>query len=125
MEIAEEVGTYLHDEGIAVLEENLFLNRLPNLPAKCLAVVNTSGPSSVAPIPKRLGIQILVRAENHADALLLTWGVYNKLHNKWNILPESLGRVVASVTPGLFYLDDNNWIVYSTTYMVEQALKKH
>lgn len=123
MEIAEEVAVYLDSEGVAVLLTNLFLNRLPDEPVKCVAVINVSGPSSVEPIPKRLGIQILVRAENHDDALSLTWLIYNKLHLKCNILPESQGRVIASTLPGLFYLDDNNLIVYSTSYVVHQAWK--
>lgn len=123
MEIAEEVATYLTNEGVATLMTDLFLNRIPDKPAKCVAVVNVSGPSSVAPIPKRLGIQILVRAENHDDGLALAWEIYHKLHLKWNILPESQGRVVASILPGTFYLDDNNLIVYSTSYVMQQVWK--
>lgn len=124
MEIAEEIGVYLDNEGIAELAVDLFLNRVPESPAKCVAVLTTSGPSTSAPIPKRLGIQILVRAEEHDDALPLVWLIYNKLHNKWNILPESQGRMLATTLPGLFYFDHNNWVIYSTNYVVEQAFKK-
>lgn len=124
MEIAEEIAFYLDAEGVAELAVDLFLNRIPDSPIKCVAVITTSGPSTTLPIPLRLGFQILVRAEDHSDALPIVWAIYNKLHNKFNKLPESQGRVVASTLPGLFYLDDNKWVIYSTNYTVEQAFKK-
>lgn len=124
MEIVEEVAAYLASEGVGILKETLFMNTLPDTPEQCVAVLNIGGPTSVDPIPKRHGISVLLRAADHDAGLATAWQIYNLLHNKWNVLPESTGRVVGDLLPGMYYFDENNRIIYSLSFTVEQAWKK-
>lgn len=124
MEIVEEVATYLQTSGVGVIKETIFMNTLPDSPEQSIAVLNTGGLASIEPIPKRHGISILARAPNHNVGLTMAWQIYNLLHNKWNILPESTGRVVGGLLPGLYYHDENDRLIYSLSFTVEAAWKK-
>lgn len=119
--IITEVAAYLAANGIGTVGQDIFLEEMPPDPIVATCVVSSSGVVVAGNPVDRPGFQILIRGTDKAEQLTRAWTIHELLHDKWNMLSTTRGRIEAMALPGGMFRDEAGNRNLSLNFLITRA----
>lgn len=120
MELVEDIAQYLAAQGVGVVGVDIFLKRMPAAPISCVSIYDSGGSIERGDPLNRPTFQVLIRGAEHMVLLPKVRNVFSLLHNKWNVLAERYGRILAEALSGAYYLDEASNVIYPLNFYLVQ-----
>lgn len=103
--LARQIAAYLEANTIGTLGTDLFISTMPETPKTATAIVMTGGPLLAGDPTRRPSFQILHRNTHAESALPKSVEIHNLFDDRWNVLSNFPGRIVAVSEVGAQFKD--------------------
>jgi len=119
LRLLNDVATYVNTQCGAGDWTQVFIGNMPDTPVACVAVYPAESPVLSGEVVQRVGFRLVLRGAPHAYPATLRRVelVYEALENKWNQLPNVIGRIAPQHRVGEPFRDSNGNLNWSLAFM--------
>lgn len=122
----DDIGAYLHAQGIGTLATDIFYTKFPALPHNCIILIGQAGQSTKTTLGKTMTLErpelgIRVRNQDDTDADAKAKAIYDLLNLKFNTtLGSTRFKSIKAIAPQFpAGQDSNDNFLYSINFALE------
>lgn len=114
--LANLLAEHMAANGIGTLGTDLFIQTMPELPRVSTVVVMTGGPIIPEDPTRRPSFQVQHRNTHIESALPKSVQIHNLFDNRWNVLKDFPGRIVAVSEVGSSFKDESGLVIFPLNF---------